>query len=77
MWNVASWDKDSAGKLPNQKLLSKVGSFAIYVNDNDNELQNNAGRPRTGDLVFDSIKSSANAIRMCRRRSLPSRPTPS
>lgn len=56
MWNVASWDKDSAGKLPNQKLLSKVGSFAIYVNDNDNELQNNAGRPRTGDLVFDSIK---------------------
>lgn len=56
MWNVASWDKDSAGKLPNQKLLSKVGSFTIYVNDNDNELQNNAGRPRTGDLVFDSIK---------------------
>lgn len=55
-WNVASWDTDHADMLPTQKLLSKVGSFAIYVNDNDNELQDNAGRPRTGDLVFDSIK---------------------
>ncbi|RYQ50456.1 mannan endo-1,4-beta-mannosidase [Bifidobacterium pseudolongum subsp. globosum] len=56
MWNVASWDTANAGKLPEQKLLSKVGSFAIYVNDNDNELQDNAGRPRAGDLVFDSIR---------------------
>lgn len=56
VWNVASWDTTNAGKLPEQKLLSKVGSFAIYVNDNDNELQDNAGRPRTGDLVFDSIR---------------------
>lgn len=55
-WNVASWDTANAGKTPDQKLLSKVGSFAIYVNDNDNELHDNAGRPRTGDLVFDSIK---------------------
>ncbi|RYN14568.1 mannan endo-1,4-beta-mannosidase [Bifidobacterium animalis subsp. animalis] len=56
VWNVASWDTANAGKTPDQKLLSKVGSFAIYVNDNDNELQDNAGRPHTGDLVFDSIK---------------------
>lgn len=56
VWNVASWDTANAGKLPEQKLLSKVGSFAVYVNDNDNELQDNAGRPRTGDLVFDSIR---------------------
>ncbi|MGO5045039.1 carbohydrate binding domain-containing protein [Bifidobacterium animalis] len=56
VWNVASWDTTNAGKTPDQKLLSKVGSFAIYVNDNDNELQDNAGRPRTGDLVFDSIE---------------------
>lgn len=56
VWNVASWDTANAGKTPDQKLLSKVGSFAFYVNDNDNELQDNAGRPRTGDLVFDSIK---------------------
>ena len=56
VWNVASWDTANAGKTPDQKLLSKVGSFAIYVNDNDNELHDNAGRPRTGDLVFDSIK---------------------
>lgn len=56
VWNVASWDTANAGKTPDQQLLSKVGSFAIYVNDNDNELHDNAGRPRTGDIVFDSIK---------------------
>lgn len=56
VWNVASWDDTNEGKTPSQQLLSEVGSFAIYVNDNDNELQDNAGRPRTGDIVFDSIK---------------------
>lgn len=56
VWNVASWDTANAGRTPDQKLLSKVGSFAIYVNDNDNELHDGAGRPRTGDIVFDSIR---------------------
>ena len=33
-----------------QKLLSKVGSFALYINDNG------GNRPKSGDLTLDSIK---------------------
>ncbi|WP_430492256.1 glycosyl hydrolase [Bifidobacterium catenulatum] len=46
----ASWDSEHAGVTLSQKLLSKVGSFALYVNSNG------GNRPKTGDLVIDSIK---------------------
>ena len=46
----ASWDTAHADMKLSQKLLSKVGSFALYVNDNG------GGRPKSGDLVLDSIR---------------------
>lgn len=46
----ASWDTAHAGMKLSQKLLSKVGSFALYINDNG------GNRPKSGDLTLDSIK---------------------
>ena len=46
----ASWDTAHAGMKLSQKMLSEVGSFALYVNDNG------GNRPKTGDLVLDSIR---------------------
>lgn len=48
-FSVASWDTGNAGKSTSQKLLSQVGSFALYVNDNGGD------RPRTGNLVIDAV----------------------
>lgn len=45
----ASWDTAHAGMKLSQKLLSKVGSFALYINDNG------GNRPTTGNLVIDDI----------------------
>lgn len=45
----ASWDTAHAGTKLSQQLLSEVSSFALYVNDNGGD------RPKTGDLVLDSI----------------------
>lgn len=49
-WHVASWDTTHAGTPISPDLLASVGSFALYVNDNGGE------RPRSGDLVLDSIR---------------------
>ncbi|NEG70398.1 glycosyl hydrolase [Bifidobacterium choloepi] len=48
-WTVASWDTANAGNSTSQQLLSQVGSFALYVNDNG------GNRPRTGDLIIDAV----------------------
>lgn len=46
----ASWDTSHAGTKLSQELLSKVGSFALYINSNGGD------RPTSGDLVIDSIR---------------------
>ena len=48
-FSPASWDTANAGRKLNQQLLSNVGSFALYVNDNGAEL------PRSGALIIDSV----------------------
>lgn len=46
----ASWDTANAGRKLTPELLSSVGSFALYVNDNGETL------PRSGTLLIDSVK---------------------
>ena len=46
----ASWDTAHANMKLSQKLLSKVGSFALYINDNGGD------RPKSGNVALDSIR---------------------
>ncbi|OFQ99300.1 carbohydrate binding domain-containing protein [Alloscardovia sp. HMSC034E08] len=46
----SSWDTANAGRKLTPELLSSVGSFTLYVNDNGETL------PRSGTLPIDSVK---------------------
>ncbi|MEK0211482.1 glycosyl hydrolase [Bifidobacterium mongoliense] len=52
----ASWDTANKGKVLNQERLKSVSSFAVYVNDGDNEYGKGAeSRNPVGHVILDSI----------------------